>query len=302
VKRLAAWLLAALVLAGCTSLDSIPYSPAQTSETWLKIQPFIEFQVASKTIILVQPSTTVIVTFLGIVAITAGLYFLRLRNGQKSRYWWGVALILWGAGALFAGTSYEAFSYQIKCVGRASCLWTSGWEICYLVLSVSSVDAMLVAVAHSCTTGKWRKNLIRYAAGNFGIYLIVVMIGTIAPIKFLISFEMLILVSAPNILFFLALNSWRFSKRKLRMDLVLLGTWIWLIITIGAYFLYYLSGMTQQLWKQGIWFSENDVLHIGLIIWMVYIVLGVAHHIQDEPAQVIMKPANETGSPGIAKH
>ena len=86
MKRSAPWLLAALVLAGCTSLDSIPYSPTQTSETWLKIQPFIEFQVASKTIILVQPSTTVIVTFLGIVAIAAGLYFLRLRNDQKSRY------------------------------------------------------------------------------------------------------------------------------------------------------------------------------------------------------------------------
>ena len=67
------------------------------------------------------------------------------------------------------------------------------------------------------------------------------------------------------------------------MDLVLLGTWTWLILTIGAYFLYYLSGLSQKLWAQGIWFTENDVLHIGLIIWMLYIVGMVSSQIVDLP-------------------
>jgi hypothetical protein len=33
-----------------------------------------------------------------------------------------------------------------------------------------------------------------------------------------------------------------------------------LALTIGAYFLYLVSGLTQRLWAQKAWFSENDVL------------------------------------------
>ncbi len=42
-------------------------------------------------------------------------------------------------------------------------------------------------------------------------------------------------------------------------------------VVIGLYFLYYLLGITPRLWAQGIWFSENDILHLSLIAWMVYI-------------------------------
>jgi hypothetical protein len=87
----------------------------------------------------------------------------------------------------------------------------------------------------------------------------------------------------PNLVIFLVLNGGRYAKHKKRMDLALLGTWAWLILTIGAYFLYYVSGLSQKLWAQGIWFTENDVLHIGLIIWMLYIVGLVSRHVEDLP-------------------
>jgi hypothetical protein len=67
------------------------------------------------------------------------------------------------------------------------------------------------------------------------------------------------------------------------MDLVLSGTWIWLILTIGAYFLYYILGIAQNLWLEGIWFTENDVLHIGLILWMIYIAGMVSRQVVDLP-------------------
>ncbi len=276
MKRTPFFLLASFLLAACGRLDSIPYTPAQTPETWLQIQPFAELQFAPQNIIFVQPSTSIIVYFLGILTVSIGLYFLKIREGQLSRIWWGIALLLWGIGALLAGTSYEAFSYAIKCAGREACLWTSWWEILYLLASVWSIDAIMLAVAYSSTTGKLRKALSVYAIANAIVYFIVVMIGAFIPVKFLISFELLLVVSAPGIIAFFVINGWRYSKYKLRLDLLLLGTWIWLGITIAAYFLYLISGNTAALWSKGFWFSENDVLHIGLIIWMLYIWLFVA--------------------------
>jgi len=276
-----------LSLTGCSSLDSILYSPTQTPDTWLLIQPFAEFKLGSQTILIIQPTTTAIVYLLGLVTLGAGLAFWYGRNQNRSHFWWGIALFCWGVGALFAGTSYEAFSYQIKCVGREFCIWTSAWEIFYLFLSAASVDAMLIAQAYACFTGKWQKVLVYTALTKLALYGLALLVGSLVPIKFLISFELLILAAAPNIVLFFILNGWRYRKFKQRMDLVLLGAWVWLGITIAAYFLYMLSGFTQHLWEQGVWLSENDVLHIGLIIWMFYLARVAAPQVKDAPAQFV---------------
>lgn len=270
-----------LLLAGCKSLAEIPYTPEQTAETWLEMQPYADLELAARPVVLVQPSTTAIVYLLGVITIAAGVYFLRIRGAERARLWWGIALLLWGAGALFAGSSYEAFSYQLKCAGREVCTWTHWMEIVYLVLSVASVDAMLAAVAYSSASGKGRKRLLAYAAANLAVYLVVVLAGAIIPVKFLISFELLILVCAPTIAIFLVVNGRRYARRRQRIDLFLLGVWGWLIVTIAAYFLYYLSDMAENLWARGVWFTENDVLHIGLIVWMVYLAV-IARQVRDE--------------------
>lgn len=293
MKRSLALLLTGLFLAGCQSLETIPYTPLQTPASWLQMQPYLQFQLASRNIILVQPSTTAIVYLLGLITIGAGLYFFKIGNGQRSRLWWGIALLLWGLGAMLAGTSYEAFSYAIKCAGRQVCAWTSGWEIVYLFFSVASLNAMLVAEAFSCASGKLRRGLTGYALISTALYLLTLLAGSLLPRKFLISFELLILVGVPNLLIFLVLNGRRYARYKQRMDLVLLGTWAWLILTIAAYFLFYISGLSQKLWAQGIWFTENDVLHIGLIIWMVYIMRGVSRHVVDEAELGQAAPAGD---------
>ncbi|MBN1139119.1 MAG: hypothetical protein JXM73_21240 [Anaerolineae bacterium] len=275
------WFVVPLLLSGCGQLDSIPYEPRQTPEMWLAGQPFVEFGIGLQRLILVQPSSTVVVYLLGTVAIGAGLYIWRIRSEHRSRAWWGIALMLWGLGALFAGTSYQAFSYEIKCAGREACAWTSGWEVIYLILSAASVDAMVVAVSYSCTAGKWRKVLQRYALVNAALYMVVVLVGAIVPVKFLVSFELLLLVAAPGILILFALSAWRYRLLRNAMDLALLGTWLWLGLTLGAYFIYLMSGLTHDLWSRGIWFSENDILHIGLILWMIYIGLVVGKRVAD---------------------
>lgn len=283
MKRAAFFLSLLFTLVACGRLDTIPYTPAQTPESWLKIQPYAEFTFASQNILIVQPSTSVIVYLLGAIALTVGLYFLKIRDGQRSRLWWGIALLFWGFGALLAGTSYEAFSYAIKCAGRTACLWTSWWEVLYLILSVWSIDAMLLAVAYSSTTGKLRMGLSVYALLNAVLYFIVVMVGAFIPVKFLISFELLLVVAAPGIIALFVINGARYVRHKIALDLIYIGTWIGLGITIAAYFLYLISGNTASLWAKGIWFSENDVLHIGLILWMIYIAAILAPRVIDTP-------------------
>lgn len=283
MKRIAPLLLVPALLSGCGRIDSIPYVPTQTPETWLRIQPFVELQFGSQSIILVQPSTSLIVYLLGLITMGAGAYFLQIRNGQVSRVWWGIALLLWGGGALLAGTSYEAFSYAIKCAGRETCLWTSWWEIVYLIVSVWSIDAMVLAVAHSSTSGQQRRWLSIYAILNAVIYFILVMIGTWIPVKLLISFEFLLLAAAPGIITLFFINTLRYVKQRQPIDLLYLGTWAMLGGVIAAYFLYYLSGITASLWEKGLWFSENDVLHIGLILWMLYITFLLAPRVKDLP-------------------
>ncbi len=259
------------LLSACGKLETIKYDPPQTPDSWLKIQPHFDFSFGGQTQYFMQPSTTFWVYLLGVGTIALGFFFLKQLEDQRSRLWWGIAMLLWGLGAMLAGTSYEAFSYAIKCAGQTACLWTSWWEVLYLIVTVWSFDAIFIAVAYSSSNGTWQKVLIGYSVFNALAYLVLALAGSFIPVKFWISFEMLILVAAPGILIFFILNTWRYFKFKTKFDLVMIGTWLGLGITTAAYFLYYVSGTSDVLWAKGIWFTENDVLHLCLIAWMTYI-------------------------------
>ena len=96
-------------------LQSIPHDdPDLTPETWCREQPCMKIRIASREMIISQPFSSFWVYFLGFLTVGAGLYFFQIQNGQNSRLWWGVSLLLWGIGALLAGTSYQAFGYEIS--------------------------------------------------------------------------------------------------------------------------------------------------------------------------------------------
>ncbi|MHA2394781.1 MAG: DUF6962 family protein [Promethearchaeota archaeon] len=259
-------------------IDKILYSPVTTPQEWCESQPCIELDFFSLKIILIQPSSTLFVYLLGFITMIFGLYFLRISKSNKFIYWWGIALLLWGIGAIFAGTSYQAFSYVIKCAARSSCLWTSLWELLYLILSVGSVNAMLMAQENLDKKNKWSNTIKKYALMNFLIYEIVVLIGAIIPVQFMISFELMILFLAPTILFLLISNVRNYFEHKIRINFSLTIIWTSLILIIGLYFLYFILGITDLLWEWRIWFSENDVLHIGLILWMIYIYISIGRN------------------------
>ncbi len=265
-------------------LTSIRYAdPELTPENWCEFQPCTTIRVASKQIMITQPSSTILVYFLGVLTISVGLGFLWFQGDQVSRLWWGISLLLWGVGALLAGTSYQAFGYQIKCAGRETCAWTSWWEVTYLMFQQVSLDALLVAVALSCTEGTLQMVLLGYALLSAVVYIILTFIGAIIPVKTLITFEWMVWVSTPIFLIILILNGWRYYLFSTPMDLALLGAWVWLLWTIAAYWLYGRLGITPKLWAkgEGIWFSQNDVLHIGLIVWIVYLAMVVAARVND---------------------
>jgi hypothetical protein len=149
------------------------------------------------------------------------------------------------------------------------------------MLQQLSMNAMLAAVAYSCTTGTLQAVLLGYAAMNSLVYVILVIVGALVPVKSLITFELMVWVSAPHLFFFIILNGWRYFTLKDAMHLVLLGSWFMLVGTMAAYWIYGKQGIPKKLWARGIWFSENDVLHVLLIFWMVYTVAVVANRISD---------------------
>jgi energy-coupling factor transporter transmembrane protein EcfT len=115
-------LVASVLLFCCNKLSSIPYIPITTPLEWCESQPCIEIIIFSLTVIIAQPSSTLFVYLLGFLTIAMGRRLVRKKPSQHFVLWWGIALILWGIGVILAGTSYQAFSYEIKYAGGPFCI------------------------------------------------------------------------------------------------------------------------------------------------------------------------------------
>ncbi|GBU11150.1 hypothetical protein AwErysi_07660 [Erysipelotrichaceae bacterium] len=263
-------------------VKTIPH-PDLTKENWGEKQPLKKIKIGSIEFYLSQPMSSFLVYLLGVLVIAAGIRFFLIQDGQLSRYWFGIAFILWGVGALIAGISYQTFGYELKAARKDVCVWTSWFEIIYLIIQQWSMNAMTIAVAYACTTGLLQDILIWYAIAITIIYPILTLIGAFVPIKSLITFEWMVEISLPSFIIFLVLNSVRYIHFGDTMDLVLLGSWILIYLSWWGYIKYWKSGLTEKLWKKGkgIWFSDNDVLHVILIIWALYILFVMPEYIKD---------------------
>ena len=268
--------LSALVLTGCGRLDELTYEPPTTPAQWCEQRPCIE---VGGTVIN-EPIGIVLVFGLALMWVGAGLYFLMSRRGQRSRLWFGVSLVLGGIGAGLAGTSYQLFSYVLKCEGRDLCVLTNGYEVAYSVTQAWSVSAMVVAVAYACTLGRARTGLIIYAVINAVVYCVVTAIGVMAPSATLLSFSVLMLFALPGVLIVIAITARRLGEPKER---AIFTAAILLLLVQVAYYAYWASGLTQTLWDDGngFYFSENDVLHIGFILWLAYLLWRVGPTLAD---------------------
>src|SRR5210317_271669 len=142
MRRHTPFILSLFVLSGCDRIDSLLWQPKTSPEEWCQAMPCVD--IFSTGLVLNQPFSTFLVYLLGFMWLWAGWRFWKIRDGQKTRVWWCIAMVLGGIAAISAGTSYQAFGYELKCAGREFCIWTSWWEIVYMIIQVASLNAMLI--------------------------------------------------------------------------------------------------------------------------------------------------------------
>jgi hypothetical protein len=278
------WTLAAVApgLAGCGRLDELIYAPPTTPQQWCERRPCI----AVGGTVLDEPLGTALVFLLAGLWLAAGIYFLVSRRDQSSRLWLGIALVLGGIGAALAGVSYQAFGYVLKCAGRDLCVLTDGYEVGYSLAQALSVGAMLIAVSYACATARLRRGLIGYAALNAVLYGAICVAGVMMPSARLLSYFVLMLFALPGILIVIVVSARRYLRNHDALDESLVVGTLLLVGVQAAYFAYQSTGLTKTLWDdgRGFYFSENDVLHVGMMVWLAYLVFVVGKHLRDDPA------------------
>jgi len=215
-------------------------------------------------LVLQQPSSTVLVFLLGLITMVVGIVYVR--HSSFIQRWLGINFILWGLGAWVAGISYQAFGAALKCVGDEPCSWTNGVELFYMVLTVLSINALLVA--YSGFTERRVRNQLQWGAMVSVIaYGLFQGIGMILPIQFLLSYEFMLIFLATNILLMMAIS---YRRKAQPLHHRLWTIWLLFLGVNVAYFAALFSGYALPLYQNtGLWFNENDVLHVFLAAWMV---------------------------------
>jgi hypothetical protein len=247
-----------------TELQSILATQLQTPDSWCIDQPCIHIG----NLVLSQPSSTILVYILAAVTIWTGFRFIRMDRDQMSRLWWGTSLLLTGIGAALAGTSYQAFGYELKCRGYDYCLWTSWWEIAYMICTMAGAGAAFIAVAYASLSTRSQRFWTAYALISTGFYVFIVIIGLFRSNRILLSFELMIAFTGCGGFAIFSQSLIQYVKSREVLIKKIIGVYCGLVITIIFYFLALLSGIGPRLWANGIWFNENDVLHLMMLLWV----------------------------------
>jgi hypothetical protein len=266
-----------------SNIESLLMLPLTTPDEFLSNMPYTTLSILGKDVILIQPSSTILVYLLGLIMIAIGVYFLVTKKKQQSRYYWAFGLILWGISAIVAGTSYQAFGYELKCRGLEHCLFTSNFELVYMLLTAYCINYLVAATGYTSTGVSGRKRLIKFALIDSAAYSVYMFVGAVLPIKFLISYEGFMAFIGANFLIMFILNLLHYKKHKDILNRNLIYIWIgFLIVNIG-YFVFLLGEIGPNLYKNyGVWFNENDALHVLLILWTCLIFVLLRKNLSDK--------------------
>lgn len=261
-----------LVIIQFSNTGSLLLEPITSPDNFLSTMPYTQVSIFGRVLVLIQPSSTFFVYALGVLMIIVGIYFLVTRQTQQSRFYWAIGLILWGISAIVAGTSYQAFGYELKCRGQEYCLFTSDFELVYMLLTAYCINFLVAATGYTSLGVTGRKRLILFSIIDSLAYSVYLLIGAVLPVKFLISYEGFMAFIGVNFIIMFILNIRHYLRYKDPLNRNLIIIWIgFLVVNIG-YFVFLLWGLGAKLYlKFGMWFTENDVLHILLILWVILI-------------------------------
>jgi hypothetical protein len=77
----------------------------------------------------------------------------------------------------------------------------------------------------------------------------------------------------------LAIRRWQMPlARRILWVLVLL------VLVQVTYLVYFALGITESLWASGIYFSANDVLHVGMLAWLAITAWALGPCLEDRAA------------------
>ena len=262
--------MAVVIVAVCvlSNTGSLLMVPLTSPEQFLSGMPHTTVSIVGLDFVLIQPSSTFFVYLLGGVMILFGVYFLATRRSQQSRLYWAVGLLLWGISAIVAGSSYQAFGYELKCRGLDHCRYTSNFELVYMLLTAYCINFLVASTGYTSADRNGRKWLLRFALIDSAAYSVYMLVGAILPVKFLISYEGFMAFVGVNFVLMFILNIRHYSRHKDILNRNLMIIWTGFLLVNVGYFVFLFGGFGAQLYQNmGIWFNENDVLHILLILW-----------------------------------
>jgi hypothetical protein len=285
MKKYGLWFGMALAVMAILLVDrtgSLLLEPNVTPIEYLEGMPTWTISLFGSSFVLIQPSSTFFVYLLGFLMIGLGIRFLRTKKQEQSRNLFGIGLILWGVGTLLAGSSYQAFGYELKCEGLDYCTFTSKFELVYLLITGFSIDFMVAGIAYSSLKAAKRALWIRIALLHSALYFLFLFIGVLIPVYLLITYEFFMAFYLGS---FLLMFVWNIRHYRIHKDLInkrLIGIWLlFLGVNIG-YFIALFSGYATPLNEStGIWFNANDVLHVLIILWAVAIYKWILPSLED---------------------
>jgi purine-cytosine permease-like protein len=131
---------------------------------------------------------------------------------------------------------------------------------------------LVAATGYTSAGATGRKWMVRFAIADSIAYTAYILIGAILPIKFLVTYEGFMAFIGANFLlmFFMNIRYYRVHHDALNKKLI--QVWLgFLLVNIG-YFAFLFGGFGASLYAaSGLWFNENDALHVLLIAWSAFI-------------------------------